>query len=542
MMRNLSLYFFILCIAISLAACTKNEDTLTLETDTSQDTQELQESDLNTISDWFELPDINIEPGVAEDVTKADVKTTSYLFHGRTEEENINLAYINEIAGLVLQHEYGYSPPKDNVITFIGEKKIWVDELSLEVETMVGGLKGRVIINPDVVDSVGALFYSASGNKLPAWLASGLELYWSDILGFERFTFDKDFDLKAWQIKMAVDPAFGDFYFRYTNDKGRLPAMFAFVKWLDENELLNQLVRAYLDDNQTEGDLLFADAWLKCTGYDIRRDFYFENQLRYLYGNYLETYNFDTRTEDYIGFTFSALTEHGCYFFDQWFWGDEDFADMTAMISGIDTQYAYAKQWLGFEDAAPIQTRMVFGLRGMSLGRPDYVVVVGNNPLVAVHEAIHHLLFANDIYADFLWFTEGLPEGIQYIYSNEDYEFYGSKMLSAFARGNVDAFIDEVSALYQKLTGKEYVYNGTFDFKQYIHIKALETVLEIGADAPHTELYSYETAASLVVYLLELRPKEDFMKLYSDYSSGKELYGNNPLYEQWLEFLTQRIF
>lgn len=494
------------------------------------------------IAAWIELPNINIEPGVSEGVTKAETETSSYEFYGRAEAENIILAHINEIASFVLKHEYDYSPPKGRLLHFIQEEGIWVGELSLEVQQIVSS-NGRTVINSDSVHSVGALFYGSSRNLIPAWLSAGLELYWSDRFGFERIAFDKEFDVKAWQLEKEAEnlPAFGDVWFELSDDKTKLSVAFSFVQWLDENELLKALVISYLDDKQAEGDLLFADAWLQFTGQDIHGDFFFNSQLRYLYGYYLQTFNWDTQTYDFDDFAFSALTDQAYYFFDWWFWGDNIFKDMEEFINSIDTQYAYAKQWLGFDDAAPIQTRVLFSRGGgMSMAGVDYVAIVGNNPLVAVHEAIHHLLAVNNISEDFYWFWEGLPEGLQFIYSDEDPEFYGAKMLLAFADGNVDAFIDDVASRYHRLTGKEYVYNGTFNFKQFIHIEALEKVLETGSNV-YRELYSYDTAASFAVFLLDLGSKEDFMRLYVDTSVAEELYGKdfNSLYEQWLEFLKQ---
>jgi hypothetical protein len=329
-------------------------------------------------------------------------------------------------------------------------------------------------------------------------------------------------------------------------------------------------VRAYLGDEQNKGDMLFADAWQKFTGRDIRGDFFFENRLRYLYGTYLQTLNFELQTnyfEYFECYTLSVSTEQSRYLFDQWFpWERSDYADMIDYIKAVDTQYAYAKQWFGFDDAAPIPTRILFDkIEGHAIAvRAEYVSLPGGNSLAAVHEATHHLLYAGNIYADFFWLTEGISEAIQFIYAEEDNNFYGPEMLTAFAKGNVNAFINEISSLYKSLTGKEYVFNGTFDFKQYTHIKALDAVNyfiendiygvysqsfgnmngkaeEKPSAFPQGLLNTYETAASFVLFMLEIGSKEDFMRFYPDTSAAEEVYGKdfNALYEQWLEFLRQ---
>lgn len=486
------------------------------------------------ITEWAKLPSINIESGKTEGVTKAETETTSYEFYGRTEEENINLIYINEVAFLVLKHEYGYSPPKGRIIHYIGEKGIRVSELSLEVERMIAS-NGRTIINPDLTDSVGALFYGLSRNLLPAWLCSGLELYWSDKLEIERFVFDKETNSDAFleemkfieQIESEGYPAFGDLWFE------SLSVTYSFVKWLDENGLLNEIVHTYLEDKQVEGDLLYADAWLKFAGRDIRGNFGFKNRYRFLYGYYVDTGGIT----DF--FDISVLTEQAHYLFDRLPPGQ-----LEEFVTNIDNQYAYAKQWLGFEDATPIPTRIQFYRREqVSTGGPDYVSLPGGNSLVAVHEGFHHLLFSNKLYADFLWFTEGLPEAIGFLYAHD----------------NPDS--DYAQAFYYAFTKKN-DYDSTFDFKHYAHLRALEAVnyftendrygsylthgTQLGVspdDKPSTFsqgfLNSYETAASFVIYMLEIGSTEDFMRLYTSTSSAEEVYGKdfNALYEQWLEFL-----
>jgi len=541
------LFLLILCMISFITGCTNNkppevESIATHELASEADNPLESGSD---ISAWIELPSINIEPGVSEGVTKAETETSSYEFHGRAEEENIRLAHINEIAVLVLRHEYGYSPPKGRLIHFIEEEGIWIGELSLEVQQIVAS-NGRTVINPDSPRSVGALFYGSSRNLLPAWLSAGLELYWSDRFGFERIAFDKELDLNAWKLKAEDVPAFGDVWFEVSNAESRLSAVFSFVQWLDEKAMLNEIVRAYLADKQAEGDLLFADAWLQFTGQDIRGDFFFDSRLRYLYGTYLRTFNLDTQTYDFDDFAFSALTDQAYYFFDCLFWGDNIFKDMEEFINAIDTQYAYAKQWLGFEDAAPIPTRIPFKRRAGATGGAEYVSLPGGgNWGVAVHEAFHHLLHFNNIHPEFKWLDEGLPEAIGFIYAYEDTEVYAPLH-------------------YYVVTGRNN-YDGTFDFIRHAHMMALQAVnyfeehdrygrrytqrdgqLGIRAedkpsDFPQGFLNTYRTSASFVLYMLEIGSKEDFMRLYVDTSVAEELYGKdfNSLYEQWLEFLKQ---
>ena len=540
MIKRFSIFCLIFCMVVSLTACTETEDTSVVESVDSP-VQESHESKVN-ITDLVEIPSIDIESGAADGISKAETETTSYEFHGRTEEENLKLAQINEIAYLVLKHEYGYSPPKGRIVHFIGEKGIRVSEFSVNVQKTVAS-NGRTVINPDLIDSVGALFYGSSRNRLPAWLSVGLEVYWSDRFGIERFAVDKEFDVNewqnAWQAEMADIPAFGDFWFRFEKYDEPLYVAFGFVKWLDENGLLDEIVRAYLDDKQTEGDLLFADAWQKFTGYDIRGDFFFENRLRYFYGNYIQTDNI------WDCYTFSVLTEHGYYFLDSWWWRNNLYEDMIEFINNIDIQYIYAKQWLGVEDSAPIPTRIPFNRPGVSAtGGPNYVSLPGGNLLAAVHEAFHYLLFSNNIRANFAWLTEGLPEAINFMYADEGPDFYGR-------------------AFYYAITGKT-DFDGTYDFKHHAHLMALEAANyftendRYGSYLPHGTqlgvrpndkpssfpqgfLNTYSTAASFVIYMLEIGSKEDFMKLYVNTSVAEELYGKdfNALYEQWLEFINQ---
>jgi hypothetical protein len=550
-------------MVFKLTACENNEAEVLEDCEIINTVETAAEYDLflpydNSIpledSGWAELRGIVVERDERQGVIKVETDTINYEFHGRTEEENINLARISEIAVSVLESEYGYSPSKNNSITFVGEEGIRVGEFDLDgVHQMVSA--DRIIINPDFVDSVGALFYSASGNLFPAWLSAGLELYWSDKLGVGRFEFDKDFDLVAWQRLFAGEPAFGDFYFIYTNDESRLPICFSFVKWLDDNNLLDEIVRAYLDDKQTEGDMLFADAWLELTGRDIRGDFYFENQLRYLYGHYLQTYGI------WNCYRFSFLTEHGHYILDwllPWY--------IVEFINNVDRMYVSAKQWLGFEDNPPIPTRLLFDSLAGATAVAEFINLPNGNWRAAKHEAFHHLLFARNIVAEFLWLNEGLPEAMDFIYAHVDTEVYAPALLNGLRRGKTpEEFAQELAALYHNLTGKEFVFTEPFDFKKYAHIKALEAVNyfiandrygnyagNVGnmmiiqaddkpSDFPQGFLNAYITSASFVIYMLEIGSKEDFMRLYVDISAAEEVYGKNfnALYEQWLEFLAE---
>lgn len=540
MIKRFSIFVLVLCMVLYTASCTNNkipkEESIT-------ETYDPQESvfDVNVYFGVeqieLELPGINIESDVKEGVTKAETATSSYEFYGRTEEENINLAIINEIAISVLRNAYDYSPPKGRLIHFIGEKGIYVSEYSLEVQQTVAS-NGRTVMNPDSIYSVGALFYGASRNLLPGWLAAGLELYWPDKFGIERFTFDREFDVSAWQAETTGLPVFGDVWFEWYDygDTDRLSIAFSFVKWLDENELLDEIVRTYLADEQTEGDLLFANAWQKFTGQDIRGDFRFENRFRHLYGKYLQT---NGNWDCYI---FSVLTEQGHYLLDRSLY----YLTMEEYFNNIDKQYAYAKQWLGFEDDnTPIPTRIPFERGGSATAGAEYVSLPSGNSLAPVHEAFHHLLFSRNIFAEFQWFNESLPEAIGFIYGDENPG-------SSYAQGT-----------YYNLTGKN-DYNSAFDFTQYTHIMALEAVNyfkqndrygsyvfyegQYGISAQHNPsdftqgyLNTTMTSASFVLYMLERGSREDFMKLYTDISAAEEVYGADfdSLYEQWLEFLTQ---
>jgi hypothetical protein len=527
MSKTFSVLFFVLCIVLSLTACTEDEDTPTIVETDDTEVQESQEYEAG-IPAWFELRSIAIEPDTADGVTKAAMATAEYEFHGRTEEANINLARIAELAVSVLEREYGYSPPSGNTITFIGEEGILVSEFSLEVYQMVSD--DRVIINPDSPDSVGALFYGAGGNLLPAWLAVGLELYWSDKSGFERFVFDKDFDLIAWQMIVLEYqlPAFGDFSFVYTGDAGRLPMYFALVKWLSENELLNDIVRAYLDDKQDEGDILFADAWLKLTGHDMRGDFFFDNRLRHLYGHYLQTYNWDAEAYIFESFNFSASTEYGNYLVD-WL---TRYDIMAEFISSVDMQYAYAKQWFGFEDFPPIPTRIMFDRINGTYAHSEYVFLPGNDMVGGIHEATHYLLGSNNIHADFFWLGEGLCMALMYIYASHDPEGYGVEKEG-------DSTLNfKWLAHWRALRDVNYL----IENDRYTDVRAFGVRAEDRPSAsPQGLLKTYETAASFVIYMLEIGSREDFMRLYVDTSAAEELYGKdfNALYEQWLEFLSQ---
>jgi hypothetical protein len=206
---------------------------------------------------------------------------------------------------------------------------------------------------------------------------------------------------------------------------------------------------------------------------------------------------------------------------------------MEAIPNFIDKQYAYAKKWFGFEDAAPIPTRMLFDRINGTMANSEYVALPGNDIIGAIHEVTHHLLFNKNIYADFYWFSEGIAMAIMYIYASEDPESYGAAMVKG---------ADET-------------------FKQNAHMRAWYDVnylkendryepparaFGVGIDekpsaTPQGFAKTYETAASFVLYLLDIGSKDDFMRLYVDTSAAEELYGKdfNALYEQWLEFIME---
>ena len=157
MSKRFLIFIFLLSIFCCSAGC---ENNIFYE----PEDPEIYTSDISSLD---ELNNSNIVLDIEADVTKAETEMSSYEFYGRTETENINIVTINEIITVVLKREYGYSVPKGRLIHFIGEDGLFVSDVSLMVNQMVA-TNGRTVINPDLPNSVGALFYGSSRNLLPS--------------------------------------------------------------------------------------------------------------------------------------------------------------------------------------------------------------------------------------------------------------------------------------------------------------------------------------------------------------------------------------
>jgi hypothetical protein len=553
----------------------------------------------------FEFGDIRIQHDAADGLSRTATDTARFRFYGgRADEVNIRLVRLADMTAYVLREEYGTEPLRGRVVHFSAREPVTLyhQNTPLQAYNAMNPF-GEIVIDPDSVCSAGLLFYGLSGYTLPAWLAAGLELYWADRFGLGRFNVDKDFDVTAWSAQTAAknQPAFGDVWFaktlldetepfnEFADTFTPLSISYAFVRWLDETDRLQTIAAAYFGDNQTEGDTLFADAWLIFTGQDIRGDKYFTHIFRYIYGRFEPHYR--------DSFTFTLDFTHGHYRFshkaEPKYYTLDDLSEFFAGIDIIEAQYLFTKRWLGVEDFAPIRTLipMRAGTSGWDTG--ERLIYLPNlNLHMGVYSSYFHIIYAPDMINHLragrhftdgytVWLEKATAGALTYLYAIENSDWFGRRLIADTFRlmgisdGNADSLAEDFAAFHLYVTGREYDGDG-FDFKLFAHLNVAWAFKYIIAENPylyqhsvvmrnfdhyahvnrlgetsHPEefnffirfLNSFYTEKSFALYLLDRGTEDDFKRFYANRYLAEEIYGKGyrELFGDWNTFIDNLI-
>lgn len=501
--------------------------------------------------------------GAASSGYDSTAKTSGaqYYFSYGTEEEKTKLAKSVETLLAVAAEQYNHTPSRGIEVYFTRNGSA----ASLKVS------RNQVIINLDDQTQLGTFFQIISEGKLPAWLCAGLELYWLDVYGYERFAIDKHEDVSAWVNGTEAKgmPKFGDEWF-VTGFAGEglyesFPSItYAFVKYLQESGQLSELVKAYLYDGEINlakaepAEEFRAAAWEAFTGQKQAA----ANTLffRYLYGSNIFT------AENTL---FAVYGTQGHYYYVGTDWQYDTVIEKSRFIeSGIK----YVKDWFGYEYDKPMP---VFLTVEENVGNPvrggvmrlfnaknfetryGFCLYQCNSCtiLTALHEAVHALTFnMNEHTSGFIsggrpFLEEGLCDVVMYQYAidNEMSLADFADTFSVFANGYLADMVNEKLIVYEEITGRSYT-DVPSDFRAYSDASAIHKMnvyfsyygSNNGYDKDSIEFMNdYDTAASFILYLLDKGTKDDFRKIYSKMSLMEEVYGQDlyGMIAEWLLYL-----
>lgn len=532
----------------------------------------------HSVSDiTFETPVYGANTGIGRIAKTAGA---AYYFQaGYTEEECAKWARNAELLTTVAFERYGIKRPGTTMIYFYDERN-----------GVFNTTANHVYINTGDAGIIGALFQHLSGQRLPAWLCTGLELYWLDRLGAELlpggFDIDKDADAEGWlaAVRDAGLPEFGDRWFLpgYIPEpaadlKALAPQIaYAFVKYLSDSGLLDDVVGMYMAKPwPSHGDIMESEGWLGFFGKDDNNAGY----ERTYYATYGTSVGYTIRP------AFISPARYGVYYFD--ITGVEerlDYERLERLVDAAEDGVAFAVGWfdIEFDFDAPITVFMrpqndVFAGKVDEHGRislSGYFEYSENSITgTAAHEAAHVLLDIEGIHSNFPipqaavsqagYLEEGLCQYIMYLYTE-----YNGMFENAPSKGDFTGFeaaYDFFNGVYEPLAGKPLV-ESPVDLTAYAHVMAIIEHAEIlatygpdyftamkenygNAAGMKTEysnvhyIYSYWSGASFVAYLMNLGTKDEFFAFYQDVGQAKALYGKDltGLIDCWAELLGLEI-
>ena len=507
---------------------------------------------------------------------QASTENAQFLFSFGTEEEMAALVYEIDMLINTARNKYGL---------FHGQRmllpKIYLQE---EGTTRVEHLSTYLYLTKD--ESRGAVFYFMSRGKLPAWLCVGLEL-----LELEDPNVEENIDVKLWYNEAVANglPMFSDLWFIPGFIENELTKQvssvsYAFVKYLDELGLLNELIDLYTKEDES-ADFISGDAFFSFIG-ENEIDFSTQNKnyvtFRYLFCNNAVMPRISTPwLLPVYGNSPSLFTVYGKY--AQYFFAPDDWTyDLVLeLIEACDDGILYAKNWLEYEGDQMLNVYFDNELNRSTEGnagiyRGDGNIFLYTNPqnvhsvFIITHEAVHAFLDIFDGRTNFPkvpdqlayllkrrapFLEEGLCTVIQHLHyietENNFVRDVALQHVSNIQRAVEDAhfggefdFSDSfIELFFNWCINTEF--NSIADVRFYLDIVAtfeLDFIIYQGFEAfgeyPH--LQSYETSASFILYLLEQKgTKDDFRRFFKDIYLAEEIYGVDidGMIEEWLVYL-----
>jgi len=372
---------------------------------------------------------------------------------------------------------------------------------------------------------------SLNGSRLPAWLSSGIESVARRNAGLNNLLQD-DFSINN------ISENFGDFYFipRFLGSGEQANAIntsYHFVKYLIENELLDELLELYMSTNI----ILRSRNRSVSNILEINNNIIAANELaeKHFYsfaGKTMEAgFIFELR-DGSVGYYLRKPTKWGNFIFV--FDSSHQFLPIENMQLQIDyieraTQLVAGWYYNYFEfEFRPINHRIY---PHMFAGRAEWAALAFpwhntisyarlnlHFPHIAHHE-ISHILEYQLGRTPFLPFSEGLAYFLQYYFSDANLELLG---LTRHDHTNAHAMF--VSGDYRRISDISANYNA--NHASYI-----------------PELSARTTATSFVQYLIETYGAEKYFQVHWNIRNFETVYGItlDEMILQWREFLVEYV-
>lgn len=479
-------------------------------------------------------------------ITKLTIGDVLYRFEGRSNEENLKLSEGMDALLRVAMEEYGFNRMPQSII-FSQDEYASLDSTSIS-------------INPENPYSLGAVFFFVSGERLPAWLAAGLELYWSERKGFERFNsvFDVEGALSR-KVETIGDEWFIEGFLGAGMNKDSISILYGFTAHLSQVGALSKLQTLLEDGALNAGTENFRiSEWSNFSGNEAD----FSRMYHYRYGNGV-----------------LVRTLRGEYNFLEAPW---TMNLIESRVNFLDNSTAFAFEWFAIEqETIPriiLEPWLETGIGGRyGRGRITLYGVFSYQPTASTHEIVHYIQQNYSVGTGFsIYMYDGLAEAIRVRQAMEEEEFATYWHLD-FLRGfpclakwdyEEQPYLRLVVELSQRLWEANCCED--MDATKWTNLFALRSIqrmyeteayprfMEGGfrgspigrpQDSIDGFLFTYPTATSFVLFLLEIGTREELLQFYGSSRLAEDIYGMDLealiyvwLYEylEWERF--QRVY
>ena len=432
----------------------------------------------------------------------------------------------------------------------------------------------RVSICGDSIGT-GELLFSLSGQRLPAWLSAGLELYWIEKHGPSGIC--DDFNAPAWYAQALYRglPSIGDEWFIpgfNMYDLDIKTATYAFARFICESGALADLADLYIyPDLEWEAEYKRAGLWASFTGSETTvREFIYRHHFRAYY---------QLPRHGSVNIGVSTRGQHGWHLFTPSGWSFETLEYYTSVS---EEAIAFVADWLGFDlTARPIVSLFSVHPYNFNMGedvgggwyvQPRYAVVfthtVYDPPWVYAHEMAHLILdrhpgIRRSNFGQLPWFPgadtfeEGLSDVLEYLFIAEtNNERYGLEMSQRPLEQLRESGYLTDENIDRRATADELI--------AYVHIRALWHIDNFDMDehlqqqrqwwpdiqlSPENidwrvALHPWSSAPSFMFFLLERSTRDDFFRAYMNTDLMEEIYGYDleNLVGLWVEYLSERFY
>ncbi|ADU28888.1 hypothetical protein [Evansella cellulosilytica] len=464
-------------------------------------------------------------------VVETRIDNVEYMFTESTDLEKEEIVYNTEKVLQELQENFGIN--KDNI-------HVKLLYQTSENEATVDNSSNRVIIMQDEDASIGAVVSRFSDQKLPAWLSTGLELYWTSN---ENEYMDIS-EVNEWVIRAhELDGRdYGDAWFvpgfidaEYTEAAHDIAHLF--VKYLDEEGYLHDVVSFFVHGHGSNETL--KQHWRSFTGIT---DAQLDVSYKYVY-NY-QHFLFEL-TRGKVNASFRGDN-----------WEEETIIDhLTYMNETIE----YVEDWFNYE----LEEELVVHMYREHASQYDHIpttsqiITVYNVHdesslwLVSYHVA-NIIKERSGLTSDFYPFTEGVVEAIhdevisdlqfegdnrvthsmEEVYHNQDNET-NRKILENYHVINGEPFepgegVDYRSFMFAN-SFLAFEYDDRFSSHQYS--PDMDNYIE--------DLDGYIKSSSFILYLIEQQGKDDFLKVFESIEAFEEIYGATleEMVAEWKTFI-----